>query len=29
MGGTHGKRKTIMKGSGRYHEKRWNVKFTR
>jgi hypothetical protein len=27
MGGTHGKRKTIMQGSGRYHEKRWNVQF--
>ena len=26
MGGPHCKRKTIMQGSGRYHEKRWNVK---
>jgi hypothetical protein len=25
MGGPHCKRKTIMQGSGRYHEKRWNV----
>jgi hypothetical protein len=27
MGGPHCKRKTIMQGSGRYHEKRWNVEF--
>jgi hypothetical protein len=27
MGGPHCKRKTIMQGSGRYHEKRWNVGF--
>jgi hypothetical protein len=29
MGVMHGNLKTIVKGSGRYHETRWNVSHTR